>query len=115
MRRIAPALLIAVLAGCNDELAWSLPNESLALQRQGRSCTISPDSPQFKDLSVWISRNGTEWSSSPASYAPGIVVRGSNFTINFLDSVVIVNHPGGQFTHKVSPGEFSFLSCPSGI
>ena len=114
MRRAVPALLIALLAGCNDELSWSLPNESLVLMGQGRSCTIAPDSPQYKNLSTWVSRNRSEWSSSPASYAPGTVVRGSNFTINFLDSVVVVNHPGGQFTHKVSPIEFAFLSCPSG-
>src|SRR5262245_8417149 len=114
MRRVMPALLLVLLSGCNDELAWSLPNESLALQRQGRVCTISPDSPEFKNLSAWVSRNRSEWSSSLASYAPGTVVRGSNFTINFLDAVAVVNHPGGQFTHKVSPSEFAFLSCPSG-
>jgi hypothetical protein len=114
MRRVVSALLITLLAGCNDELAWSLPNEALVLQGPGRSCTISPDSPQYKNLSAWVSRNRSEWSSSPASYVPGIIVRGSNFTINFLDSVVVVNHAGGQFTHRVSPSEFAFLSCSSG-
>ena len=108
------ALIVAILGGCNDELAWALPQETLTLQKNGRSCPVTPDSAQFKQLAAWVSQNRSGWSSSPASYVPGTIVRGGNFSINFLNALVVVNHPGGQFTHKASPDDFGFLGCPSG-
>jgi hypothetical protein len=112
-------LICTLLAGCEKELGLSLPAEPLKLQRyeQGRpvaSCTITPDSPQFKSLAAWVSRNKEGWSSSPASYAPGTIINGSHFSINFLSSLVVVNYPGGQLTRKASANESSFLTCPAG-
>ena len=109
----------ALLAGCDKELSLALPAEPVKLQRyeQGRpveACDISPDSPQFKSLAAWISNNKDGWSSSPASYVPGVLVSGRNFSVNFLSSLVVVNYPGGQLTRKASANEAAFLNCPRG-
>jgi hypothetical protein len=111
--------MCALLAGCEKELSLALPAEPVMLQRYERgrpveACEISPESPQFASLAAWISKNGDGWSSSPASYAPGVLVSGRNFSINFLSSLVVVNYPGGQLTRKASSNEAAFLNCPRG-
>ena len=103
-----------MLGGCETSLDWSLPNEALKLQWGDETCSILPSSRQFKALSNWLAQNQTGWSSSPASYMPAVVVTGSNFSVNFLGSMVVVNYPGGQFTRKVSPNEYAFLTCNTG-
>ena len=110
---LAP-LLVAMLSGCQKTLDWSLPNEALKLERGGQTCTISPSSAQFRDLSHWLAKNPSGWSSSPASYVPAVMLRGSNFSVNFVNSLVVVNYPGGQFTHEVSPSDYAFLTCNAG-
>jgi len=110
---LAP-LLVPMLMGCQTSLDWSLPNEPLKLDRGGQTCTISPSSRQFKDLSDWLAKNRSGWSSSPASYVPAVMVRGSNFSMNFVNSLVVVNYQRGQFTHEVSPSDYAFLTCSAG-
>ena len=107
-------LLAVMLSGCQKSLDWSLPNESLKMERGGQTCTISPSSTQFKELSDWLAGNRGGWSSSPASYVPNVMLRGSNFSVNFVNSLVVVNYRGGQFTHDISPSDYAFLACNSG-
>ena len=109
----------AVLTGCEKELAWSLPNEPLGLQRyeQGRpiaTCTVEPSSSVHKALASWIAEHQRGWSPSPVTYAPSTLVSGGKFSINFTGSLAVVNYPGGQYTLKVPTNEYAFLVCNAG-
>lgn len=107
----------ALLAACHVDLA--LPEtESLRLQvyQQGSpvaECKLAPGTPNFQKLASWLSNNRTGWTSTLASYVPGVYITGSNFSINFLRTFVIVNSPEGQYSHSVSPSEYEFLQCPA--
>lgn len=110
-----PFITIAasLASACSDRLAWSLPQEPLSLELRTGSCVIDVNSNQYTALADWLARNRDGWSSSVASYVQGEQVRGRDFTINVLDSFVVVNYPGGQVTHKAAAGDFDFLTCRS--
>jgi hypothetical protein len=117
----AVALLVSaviVVAACTQELPLRLAlGEPLKLSYQehdyapATNCVIAPNSPQYQALEKWLSQNKSGWQTTPATYIPGKVVSGSGFTLNFLNSIVIANFSGGQYSHSTNPSEYRFLQC----
>lgn len=109
------AVAASLSSACSDKLAWSLPQEPLSLELRTGRCVVDANSDEYKALADWLTRNQYDWSSSVASYVPGDQVRGRDFTINVLDSLVVINYPGGQVAHKTAEGDFDWLACsPAG-
>ena len=118
MKRIPIILIVtALLVGCSNKLSINLlPSETLNLSTpmhgaEKSTCLIAPGTLQHKELENWLSENRGGWQSTPASYVPGTVVSGSNFSLNFVGSIAIVNYSGGQYSHPAKPADYEFLKC----
>jgi hypothetical protein len=73
---------------------------------------VSPSSKEHGLLVRWAEQHKTGWSRSYVSYAPGgIMVRGTNFSLNVHSSGVILNINGkGQYERNAPASDFSFLT-----
>lgn len=111
---------VAVLTGCSQNVSFSLPSEELlgvVVYENGapiQQCEIPAGSAKQKALAHWLQQNTGDWSATPATYVPGVLVAGNDFSINFLGNSVILNYAGGQYAHKVNPNEYEYLRCLPG-
>jgi hypothetical protein len=107
------ALMLAV--GCDSDIHFDLPkNETLKLHVYSGGGPLvekelAPSSKENQQLALWLAANTKGWSSTPASYVPGVYVTGKEFSINFLKTSVIINYAGGQYAKPVDPKEYEFL------
>jgi len=115
---LKPALVLVVLclAGCTRDLPsglFDVPSLNLYLYSKDgtTNCTLERGSPQYEQLQNWANKNQSGWKSSPATYLPIKVVSAQNFSLDFLNTIAILNYSGGQFVHSVSAEEHRFLSC----
>jgi hypothetical protein len=112
---IACAIFVAVAAGCKSDVRFELPaNESLKLLLYGGGKPLTereilPSSKEHSLLAAWLVVNREGWSPTPATYIPGVYVRGKEFSINFLQTNVIINFRGGQYIKSVNPKDYEFL------
>jgi hypothetical protein len=108
--------ILALLSGCSRQpdlstigtQAFKITTFSEGRETGERS--VSPPSPEHAGLAAWAERNRSGWSSSYASYAPGTLVRGSNFSLNIQASRVILNTGGTQYEHDAAASDFRFLT-----
>ena len=112
------ALLLAatlVLASCNINVDSIINNqEPITVIIYGTDATakeyiLTATDPKYKTFKTWISSNKEGWELTPATYIPGVIVKGSNFTFNFLKADVIVNVDGKQYSKPVNKQEYDFL------
>ena len=93
-------------------------NQNLILQVRAKDSmaikevVLSPEA--YQKLHTWLKQNERGWSSTPASFMPGIIVKGDKFSINFLRDIVILNYtdPYGnshQLTKNCDPNDYAFL------
>jgi hypothetical protein len=61
---------------------------------------------QVSDLILSKSKN---WTPNFVTYAPGVVVYGKGFNINFLGEQAIYNGATGQLTRKIESSDYMFL------
>jgi hypothetical protein len=112
---LACAIFVMVAAGCMKDMRFELPpNETLTVlvYGGGRPLTerqITPLSKEHHLLAVWLAANSRGWSPTPATYVPGVYVKGKGFSINFLKSMVIINFQEGQYIKSVDPKSYEFL------
>lgn len=77
---------------------------------QGR--TVAADSPEARRVRDWLKAHSQGWKSDFNSYAPYRKVRGELFTLDFLDSGVVLNYrlPGpperySQVSREIDPAD----------
>jgi hypothetical protein len=58
---------------------------------------------------AWLSQHQSGWHSSYVTCAPGVLVRGTNFTLNIQHSGVIINTGGRQLERDADDADFRFL------
>jgi hypothetical protein len=109
--------LSGVASGGKMSITWSLPSETVVLSnsvagRPDATCTIAASSDAHRRLAKWIFQNQAGWDATPVTYAPGVLVSGSNFSINFFGTSVILNIPEGQFAKTIAVSEYSYIHCP---
>ena len=106
-----------LVAGCTQDLSLTLPPDAqlkLSSHVHGsptETCSIAHGSPQYQALEKWLNQNRGGWQTTPATYVPGKVVSGPDFTLNFIGSLVIANFAGGQYSHSIVPTDYGFLQC----
>jgi hypothetical protein len=98
---------VRVLAACDQALHLT----EFAHGAIERKCTIAVGSETRNALDSWLSSNKSGWKHTFATYAPGLLVEGRNFSINVQDAQVIVANEGDQHVRSVKSSELSFLSC----
>jgi hypothetical protein len=126
MRKLTFSLLIILflctLAGCKAEVVNAFKNAGeLQLVVPGQSTqAIHKDSKLFNWLSSWLESHQDAWSSSPASYVPGYLVRGDDFHLNFNEGFAVLNYedPKGkyhQFVRKLDSEDYHSFKKVAGI
>ena len=113
--RILPLLaLLAFLSGCGKVDFGPLVAQPITISvfKGGRPVSerhLSPPSSEHDRLAAWLSQHQSGWHSSYATYAPGVLVRGTNFTLNIQHSGVIINTGGRQLERDADDADFQFL------
>ena len=113
-------LTAAALAACSQSLDFKLPANNpleLAIYQRGslvKTCTIAPSSSQFDQLQALLTSNQEDWESSLVTFAPSVLVTGRDFSINFLQDTIVLNHDHRQVTHQIPANSYAFLGCPDG-
>lgn len=70
---------------------------------------LSPPSSEHDQLAAWFSQHQSNWHSSYVTYAPGVLVSGTNFELNIQHLRVIINTGGRQLERDADDADFQFL------
>jgi hypothetical protein len=105
---------MVLLSGCNKPDLVSLVQQPLTISvfKAGRSVSerhVLPPSKDHELLSSWLAHHQSGWHSSFITYAPSVLVTGTNFTMNIQQSGVIINAGGKQFVQSANDSDFQFL------
>ena len=112
------ALLIAtalILASCKINVDGILENQepiNIIIYGAGTSTqeyVLFKTDQKYKQFKSWVANNKDGWETTPASYVPSVIVKGSGFTFNFLNEGVIVNVDGKQYSKAVNKSEYDYL------
>lgn len=117
MRALPTLVLPLLLVGCTQSLDLKIPDAPLELRVPGGPndglCTIAPGSEAYDALVAWVAANQDGWESTYASYVPGLVVSGDDFSINLLEGHAIANLRGKQLERSgVDATLYEHLVCP---
>ena len=112
-RHMVVIVLLMFTIGCNSENALFLEIKApVTIQCDGaEKALIDPSSSQHKLIAGWFKNNQKGWSTSPASYVPGIVIQGPDFTINVLDRIIVVNDGKAQYVKKIEGKNYFYRLC----
>ena len=113
-----PILSVALLllSGCTSELDMKtiahqpLKVSSFSGGRETGERQIASPSLEQQKLTSWLEAHRTGWKRSYITYAPRVLVSGTNFTLNIQTSGVILNIGGHQYERDASSSDFAFLS-----
>jgi hypothetical protein len=73
---------------------------------------LPPPGSEYNQLQSWLKNHQDGWHSSFDTYAPVLLVEGTNFSANIQSSLIIINANGRQFIRKIDRTDFEFLSSP---
>jgi hypothetical protein len=114
LRNLSFVVLLALLSGCDetDLAAYVQQPLTISVFKAGRPVSerhVSPPSSDHERLSSWLAQHQSGWHSSYITYAPGVLVSGTNFTMNIQHSSVIINAGGKQVVRDADDSDFQFL------
>jgi hypothetical protein len=114
LRNLLLVALLVFLSGCDEKELAAFVQQPLTIFvfKDGRPISerhVSPPSSDHERLSSWLARHQSGWHSSFITYAPGVLVSGTNFAINVRHSSVIVNAGGRQLVRNANDADFEFL------
>ena len=114
LRNLPLLVLMAFLSGCDEkELAEYIQQPlTISVFKAGHPVSerhVSPPSSDHERLSSWLTQHQNGWHSSYITYAPGVLVSGTNFTMNIQRSSVIINAGGRQLVRDANDADFQFL------
>ncbi len=129
MNRIAltAVLLVAVLSACTRTIPLALPdNVSVQLvvfvdrpgttKPEAKEVPLPPNSPEYRRLQEWFTRNQTGWSQAYATRPTGgVFVHAGELHLQFVESTVLLFGPKGQFQKKTREEDYAFLRSVAGI
>jgi hypothetical protein len=113
--RLALIVFVSLLTGCGGEVDLSsMGAQPLTITRYKNGAAneelrVLPPSGVHEGLTAWAAQHTKGWKRSYVSYAPGILVRGTNFSLNILPSGVVLNFGGKQYVRDGGAGDFGFL------
>jgi hypothetical protein len=109
-------LLCALVSGCvhKPDLS-SLSAQPLVIRKylaggQSEERRVSPPSKVHEGFAGWANKHTDGWKTTYITYAPRLLVSGTNFSLNVLESGVILNIQGRQYVRDGSAAEFGFLT-----
>ena len=108
-------LILPMLSGCQLSLSkQELADQPLKVSifdagRLMKSYDAQPDSLLHGQISDLILLKSKGWSPNFVTYAPGVMIYGDGFNINFLGEIAVYNGATGQLTRKIKPEEYLFM------
>lgn len=115
MKRALLIATILILASCKINVGGIVENQepiNIIIYGTGSNTNeyilINTDK-KYKLFKTWVTNNKDDWETTPASYVPSVIVKGSNYTFNFLNERVIVNVDGKQYSKAVNKSEYDYL------
>jgi len=114
LRNLSLVILLSFLAGCDEADFASFVQQPLTVSifSGGRLVSerhISPPSSNHERLASWLTQHQDGWHISYFTYAPHLLVFGTNFTMNIDHTAVIINAGGRQVIRDASDSDFQFL------
>jgi hypothetical protein len=106
---------VLLLLGCNVNInpAVEKVNEyNVRIQISNKATheyKIIRGTKTYQQFVQWVKDNENDWSPTPASYVPGVIVSGGDYHFNFIGEMVVLNYPEGQFHKNISKNEYEFL------
>ena len=79
-----------------------------------RERSILPSSKEHQLLGAWLTEHQAGWKKSWVTYAPSILISGTNFTMNIHSNRVIINAGGKQYVRDASASDLKFLTDEPG-
>ena len=111
-----------IVAGCsvddNTIKAACTPPFTARIHDHGKlsaTLTITNDAQLISDIQIWLKHNPKDWRPSLVTFAPGIEIRNSNMTLNFVGGTTVLNAKNPttgkwkQFVKRVDTTEIGFL------
>ena len=118
MRKTLALMLIALLvSACSRKIVVRFPPQQLTVMiyengKVAQHCKLQPDSDKFKQLASLMGQQDTEgWQKNTGTSPPTALVEGSEISLNFSGSSVILNDAKGQYVHPISADAYAFLRC----
>jgi hypothetical protein len=113
-----PMLLsVVLLGGCAKAIrpgaVDAMTNQRFKVEgydggRPVRERWIEAESPEHAKLKTWLLAHPTGWRGSYITYAPRVLVSGTNFSLNVFPDFVVLNCQG-QYVRDLSGDELGFL------
>jgi hypothetical protein len=119
LKVLASSAILVGIAACSKNLDFEIPRGvdlSLTIRdgRSYQSCEIEASSSDIENLATWLKDNSSGWESTWVTYAPGVLVTGPGFSINFMNEAAVINYEGGQYARPVTSASYSHLVCRGG-
>ncbi len=117
------AVSLLLLAACEKTVTFQIPlDEDLKLTIHdtgpgiitAQECMLEAGSDEIDKIATWLNANKDDWEPSVVTFVPGVMVRGPDFTLNFLGDGAILNYEKGQFTSPSGSSFYSNLRCDEG-
>jgi len=108
---IAPVLI----AGCTSQLNLrAIADQPLKVTafsggRETLTKDIESPSSEQEKLATWLEAHRRGWKRSYITYAPKLLVSGTNFTLNIHTNGLILNLGKAQYEREASMADFMFL------
>ena len=103
----------AVVTGCSQNVILDIqPNEVLNIDMyenglHTQECNLISTS----DFIKLFKNTSNEWTATPVTYVPYILVSGKNFKANFIGKKVVINNNDGQYIKDIRIKDYSFINC----
>jgi hypothetical protein len=112
----ASLVLLAIsLSACSGDLEEAFRNTDefiVQIHHSGKNVKeykIKRGTEKFIQFKKWTQENEWGWSLTPATYLPGVVVRGGDYVFNFIGDAVILNNADGQYSKDIRKSEYEYL------
>ena len=94
MKQLTLLVFLTLLCGCrktdisNGDFS---PPYSVHIRGSRRTLVLASDVRLAGAIQGWLRSNPTGWARSMTTYAPGVLVRNSRFSLNFVEGGAILN------------------------
>jgi hypothetical protein len=90
--RIAIGMSVIALVGCADvDTSKGDFSKDVSVQSGTSVLPLAPSDSIISDVERWIREPEPKWKRTYTTYAPGLVMRNSTFSLNLLDGVAVLN------------------------
>lgn len=116
--RFAGTLTVGLLAACAadvPDVLGSVDTVKVEIFKSGKvesQAAMSTEAQPVAALGRWLAANRRGWVRDERTYAPGILLSSEDFSINLLQSKIVVVSQHDEYVRDLSAEEYEALSTP---